>query len=268
MKKSLIYSLILHITLLTLAFFAISEKGGRESAPFFAHIVTPEEIQKEKLLSMPKTLPKAQRELAKMPKLPKDIPPPRELSSIPSTKESKEDVQGLIPNIGSDSKSEDRASEHSKDFSTKKEEAAGKGSPEKPMGKEKLFDKEIIGRLTQRQKEEKSQENNITFDTKEFKYYGYLQRLKEKIEGIWRYPPDAAEKGIYGDLYIRFTIKKDGRLGAIELVRTSGHKSLDDAAIKALKDAEPYWPLPEEWGRDGFTITGHFIYTLYGTYIR
>jgi protein TonB len=77
-----------------------------------------------------------------------------------------------------------------------------------------------------------------------------------------------AEKGIYGDLYIRFTIMKNGRLGAVELVRTSGYRALDDAAIKALWDAEPYWPLPNEWGREGFTITGHFIYTLHGVYIK
>ncbi|MBA4348820.1 MAG: energy transducer TonB, partial [Thermodesulfovibrio sp.] len=111
-------------------------------------------------------------------------------------------------------------------------------------------------------------ESTITFDTEEFKYYGYLQRLKEKIEGLWKYPHDAAERGIYGDLYIKFTIKKNGKLGAVELVRTSGHKSLDDAAIKALKDAEPYWPLPDELDKEGLTITGHFIYSIYGIYIR
>jgi protein TonB len=145
------------------------------------------------------------------------------------------------------------------------------GIPEKTAPKiprEKLFDKDVIGKLAQKDKGNTKPDTGITFDTKEFKYYGYMQRLKEKIEGIWKYPSDAAEKGIYGDLYIRFTIKQNGRLGAVELVRTSGHKSLDDAAIKALKDAEPYWPLPDEWGSDALTITGHFIYTIFGFYVR
>ena len=57
---------------------------------------------------------------------------------------------------------------------------------------------------------------------------------------------------------------KDGKLGAVELVRTSGYKMLDDAAIKALKDGEPYWPIPEEWGMESYTISGHFIYSIYG----
>lgn len=75
-------------------------------------------------------------------------------------------------------------------------------------------------------------------------------------------------RGIYGDLYIKFTIDKKGKLISLELLRTSGYKMLDDAAIKALKDAEPFWPLPDDWQKDSLTITGHFIYTLHGFYLR
>lgn len=111
-------------------------------------------------------------------------------------------------------------------------------------------------------------DNTITFDTEDYRYAGYMRQLRQKIESIWVYPPEAAAKGIYGDLKIQFTIKKDGRLGAIELVRTSGYKMLDDAAMKALKDGEPYWPLPDSWGRDSYTILGHFVYVYGGYYIR
>lgn len=134
-----------------------------------------------------------------------------------------------------------------------------------PSLREKLFDESIIGSLA---KKEEREEKVFTFDAKEYKFLLYNKRLKERIESIWIYPPDAAAKGIFGDLVIRFSIKKNGRLGEIELIRTSGHKSLDDAAIKALRDGEPYWPLPEEWGMDIYTIVGHFIYTIHGYYIR
>lgn len=135
-----------------------------------------------------------------------------------------------------------------------------------PSLREKLFDREVMGKFAKR--EEKTQDNSITFDTKEFKYETYMMRLKERIEGIWRYPPEAAGRGIQGDLLIRFTIRKDGRLGDVELVRTSGYRNLDQAAMQALKDGEPYWPLPDEWGKDSLSITGHFVYSMYGTYIR
>ncbi|HIE44499.1 MAG TPA: TonB family protein [Candidatus Omnitrophica bacterium] len=142
------------------------------------------------------------------------------------------------------------------------------------LPREKLFDKGVIGDLAKREtvrgKGEKEGERgkSLTLDTKDYKFLIYNMRLKERIENIWIYPHDAAKRGIYGDLIIRFTIKKNGTLGAVELVRTSGYQNLDSAAMKALKDGEPYWPLPDEWEMENYTILGHFVYTIYGYYLR
>jgi periplasmic protein TonB len=116
--------------------------------------------------------------------------------------------------------------------------------------------------------EEGGKDSPITMDTKNYLYRGYLSMLRQKIESIWVYPPEAAAKGIYGDLQIQFTIRKDGTLSAVELVRTSGYQMLDAAAIKALKDGAPYWPLPDSWGKREYTIRGHFVYNMYGYGIR
>ncbi len=144
----------------------------------------------------------------------------------------------------------------------------GRGLPSEPEGlplkpKPHLFDKETIEKFAKKAPEEKE----LTFDTREFRHRGYLRMLKEKIESVWRYPTEAARRGISGDLYIRFSIKRDGRLGGVELLRTSGHKDLDEAAMKALRDAEPYWPLPQDWDKEDIEITGHFIYLLGRYYI-
>jgi protein TonB len=144
-------------------------------------------------------------------------------------------------------------------------------SPSQPIPslRERLFDEGIIGDLAKRDVKKGEKKDKIfTFDAKEYKFLIYNRRLKERIESIWIYPPDAVAKGIYGDLVIKFSIKKNGRLDEIHLIRTSGYKSLDDAAIKALKDGEPYWPLPDEWNMETYTIVGHFIYTIHGYYIR
>jgi len=150
--------------------------------------------------------------------------------------------------------------------------------PLKPqyLPREKLFDRNIIGDLAKRESEKEMRESekkgekgkSLTLDTKNYKFLIYNERLKERIENIWIYPHEEASRGIYGDLIIRFTIKKNGTLGAVELVRTSGHQNLDTAAMEALKDGEPYWPLPNEWGMDAYTIVGHFVYTIYGYYLR
>lgn len=127
-----------------------------------------------------------------------------------------------------------------------------------------LFDKETIERFARKSL---SREKNLTFDTSEFKHRGYMRMLKQRIESIWKYPREAARRGISGDLYVRFVIKKDGRLGDVELLRTSGYRYLDKAAIKAVKDAGPFWPLPEDWENDDLEIKGYFIYILGSTYV-
>ncbi len=155
------------------------------------------------------------------------------------------------------------------------ESPAIKGSVQKqakpgPALKDKLFDRGIIGDIAKRELEKEESEKKdktFTFDTKQYRFLIYNHRLKQRIESIWIYPRAAAAQGIYGDLVIKFTILQNGNLGSVELVRTSGHRDLDEAAMKALYDGAPYWPLPKEWGMESYTIEGLFIYTLYGSYI-
>jgi len=128
-----------------------------------------------------------------------------------------------------------------------------------------LFDRETIERLARRPSD--NNKGGLTFYAPEFRHRGYMRMLKQRIESIWRYPRSAIRQGLSGDLYIRFSIKRDGSLGGIELIRTSGHRSLDEAAMKAIRDAQPFWPLPEDWQGDTLVINGHFIYILGHTFI-
>ncbi len=254
--------------LFSFAFFIKEKRKEGKPDYFYTRIVTPDELKKFALppveLQEPKKLYQQRKEPPKKTEKEKDKTISKKTlpgSAIaPFRRSFKELSKPEKPHTGQDS-------------AQVKDDLVDKGEPKKQLSEPLTgrtfdkFDKEIIGKLAQKERE-KTPDSSITFSTKEYQYHGYMQRLKEKIEGIWKYPIDAAQKGIYGDLYIRFTIRKDGRLGAVNLIRTSGYKSLDDAALKALRDAEPYWPLPDEWGRDGLTITGHFVYTHYGSYIR
>jgi protein TonB len=127
-----------------------------------------------------------------------------------------------------------------------------------------LFDRDTIEKFARKSSPVRK---GLSFDTSEFKHRGYMRMLKEKIESIWEYPDEAVRLGISGDLYLKFSITRDGRIGEIELLRTSGYRELDEAAIKAVKDAEPYWPLPEDWKKDILEIKGHFIYIFGRTYV-
>ena len=289
--------------LLALALVVITEKKIKIPEPFSVRIISPGE-SKEQRRPMPPAPPAPrqryqEQKASRMPRLPRDLPPPEDFSAVPAPRTSapaqgknaarpREEILAGKPSgalsqnhPGSPQKEEMSSSVIGQQGMLKYGNEGGdnfKKSPSSSTGpktqspgtlKEKLFDKNVIGQLARKREREETKSNNtLTFDTSDYKYFGYMQRLKEKIEGIWKYPPEASGRGLYGDLYIKFTIKKDGKLGAVELVRTSGHKGLDDAAIRALKDADPFWPLPTSWEDDGLTITGHFVYSLYGTYIR
>jgi protein TonB len=148
--------------------------------------------------------------------------------------------------------------------------------PAAPSGIGSFFDRDIIGKhamasIAKDRSSPNSKEgsgNSISFDTSDMKYAAYMRRLKEAIESAWQYPADASRRGIQGDLNISFTINKNGTLKGIDVLRTSGQRSLDDAAVRSIKDASPFWPLPDDWGKDEFTVKGHFVYKMHGQAIR
>ncbi len=130
-----------------------------------------------------------------------------------------------------------------------------------------IFDSEIIAQRALDPIKDGS-ETGITFNPSDIMLRGYMGLLKERVENAWLYPYQAAKDGVFGDLRILFVIKRNGTLGDVHVTRTSGHVVLDNAAMKALRDAEPFWPLPEGYEQEALTVHGRFVYSLSGRYIR
>lgn len=252
-------SLVAHVIMLgIIQLLPFDQELKQPEKPLIAKLVSPETLK-----GILPVRPPVVRTSPPIPDTTRKVIPPSEKHTLPDLKTPPRTIED--EGMGSSQERE-------------KDTLAGekrKGDSKKPTFREdlKVAEKKAIEKIVAESEEKKTKgegkgNDAITFSTKEFKYYGYKTRLKEKIEGIWKYPREAAEKGIYGDLVIQFTILKDGSLGAIELIRTSGYKMLDDAALEALRDAAPFWPLPKEWTDNTFTIQGHFVYTLGGYYIR
>jgi len=76
----------------------------------------------------------------------------------------------------------------------------------------------------------------------------YLNSWRRKIEtvGNLNYPSEARRKKIYGSLRLMVAVLPDGSLKEVELLESSGHKVLDDAAIRIVELAAPYAPFPDE----------------------
>lgn len=111
-------------------------------------------------------------------------------------------------------------------------------------------------------------DDSVTLDTDEFKFMSYNRWLKIKVESVLRYPELAAISGFQGTLYIKFDIMKDGSLANLELLRSSGYRILDDEALRAIRSAAPFQPLPDEWSKDRYSIRAAVLFYLNEAYIR
>ena len=76
----------------------------------------------------------------------------------------------------------------------------------------------------------------------------YLQSWRRRVESVGNlnYPEEARRNQLYGDLKLLVTIRPDGSLQNVRVIASSGHKVLDDAALRIVRMAAPYPPFPAE----------------------
>lgn len=76
----------------------------------------------------------------------------------------------------------------------------------------------------------------------------YLTAWSQKVEriGNLNYPDEARRNKLSGSLIMEVSIQPDGTLMGIKLLRSSGHKILDDAAVRIVRLAAPFAKVPED----------------------
>lgn len=77
-------------------------------------------------------------------------------------------------------------------------------------------------------------------DGEDMDFSSYLAEVQKRVKKTW-FPPRGNESK---SVTVKFKIKRDGSLGVIKLVNSSGVAVVDDAARTAVKSAAPYPPLP------------------------
>lgn len=88
----------------------------------------------------------------------------------------------------------------------------------------------------------------ITANTQEYLYASYMESWRRKVErlGKLNYPAAARRLKLSGHPMLDVAINPDGSLHSIELLRSSGHSIIDDAAIQIARLGAPYAPLTAE----------------------
>lgn len=87
--------------------------------------------------------------------------------------------------------------------------------------------------------------------TKRAEDAAYLNSWRERIEAIGNrnYPAQARQKQIFGDLRLLVALYPNGEVKEIKVLKSSGQKVLDEAAIRIVHMAAPYEPFPATMSR-------------------
>lgn len=89
----------------------------------------------------------------------------------------------------------------------------------------------------------------VSASTQEYKYAAYMEAWRAKVEriGNLNYPDEARRKQLSGSLILDVALRPDGSLAEIIVRRPSGHRVLDEAAMRIVELAAPYAPFPESF---------------------
>lgn len=126
--------------------------------------------------------------------------------------------------------------------------------PDTPSAAELMLRSREIARLSAeiRQKQQAyakmPREKYISANTREYRYASYEDSWRQKVEriGNLNYPDEAKSRGLSGSLLLDVAINPDGSLKSVRIERSSGHKALDNGAIRIVRMASPFAPLPAQ----------------------
>ncbi len=78
--------------------------------------------------------------------------------------------------------------------------------------------------------------------TQEYKYAAYMEAWRAKVErvGNLNYPEEAKRRHLTGSVVLEVILRSDGSIKEAGIVRSSGHKVLDDAAMRIVQLSSPF----------------------------
>lgn len=194
-------------------------------------------------------------------------------------------AKSMLPNIGEDSKitpeqaakKVEQLEEESKRILTRLKSSYDLSQPQPKKQTEAVNAEELVQRSLEIARLEAQINKNTDFyqklprrkfigaRTQEYRFAQYIEDWRVKVEriGNLNYPEQARREQVYGKLQLSVSIRADGSVENIEVSRSSGHRILDAAAMRIVKLASPFSPLPPDITRDVdiLTITRTWSFT-------
>jgi len=90
----------------------------------------------------------------------------------------------------------------------------------------------------------------------------YFEMLNLRIHSVKEYPESARSRHIQGRVKVKFVLLADGSLKDVQVVKSSRHKNLDDAAVTAVKKAAPFPKPPVSLFKTPVMFHVHILFEL------
>lgn len=88
----------------------------------------------------------------------------------------------------------------------------------------------------------------------------FLRRFEGAVYGIWRYPQEAALRGIEGITPVRITFNRRGEITNIQQLESSGARILDEEVLRTLRSIGPVGGFPKGYDKQEFHLIAFFQY--------
>jgi protein TonB len=83
----------------------------------------------------------------------------------------------------------------------------------------------------------------------------YKGKVRSRVQRYFRFPRSADRAGLGGTVTVSFTVSTGGGVSGVRIVKGSGSPVLDEAAINAVRKAEPFPKIPEAANRTSWLFT-------------
>jgi protein TonB len=88
----------------------------------------------------------------------------------------------------------------------------------------------------------------------------FLRRFEGAVYGVWRYPQEAAMRGIQGITPVRITFNRQGEITKVQQLESSGARILDEEVLRTLRAIGPVGGFPKGYDKDEFHLIAFFQY--------
>lgn len=96
----------------------------------------------------------------------------------------------------------------------------------------------------------------LTIDVSDFPFAWYLRQIKQKIETQWQRSGVLNEPNRKPVVYVE--IQRDGSIRIPKITESSGNPLYDQAVVRAIVEASPFPPLPEDWTKPSLSVMMRF----------